>query len=141
MKRIRNWQLFLLIISVVLLTGCSQKLKCKVDTIVDSNKYTSTVVVKFEDNKPSTYNFKDKMMFAALDPNAEIYYHSKYDEYGTLIAGKFARIGNHTDNISLKIKYNFTNNKSAQEDKLLVSRNDSIEVAKKKLEKVGYSCK
>ena len=134
MKRIK---LGVLLIAIVLLTGCTSKLNCKIDT----NNYTSKVVVKFENDKPSTYNFKDKMIFAPLDPNAELYYHSKYDEYGTLIAEKFARMGNNSDNIILKIKYDFTKNNSAQENKLLVDRNDSKNNAKTKIENLGYKCK
>ena len=133
----KRTNMVLLLVAILLLTGCSNQLKCKIDT----NNYTSTLVVKYKNDKPTTYSFKDKMMFAALDPNAEIYYHSKYEEHGTLIAEKFAKMRNHTDNISLKINYDFTKNNSAQEDKLLVGRNDSKNSAKTKLESLGYKCK
>ena len=134
MKRVK---LVMLLIAVLLLTGCANTLKCKIDT----NNYTSKVVIKFKNNKPSTYKFKDKMMFSPQAPEAELYYHSKYDEHGTLIAEKFAKMRNNVDNITLKVKYDFTKNNSTQEDKLLVSRNDSKNDAKTKIENLGYKCK
>ena len=137
----KKTKIIVLLIATLALTGCANQLKCKIDTINDSNEYTSTVSVHFKNNKPSTYSFKDKMMFPPLAPEAELYYHSKAEEYGTLIAEKFARMGNHSDNITLKIKYDFNKNNSSQENKLLVSRNDSKETAKSKLESLGYTCK
>ena len=134
MKRIN---IILLLISLVMLTGCSNQLKCKINT----NTYTSTVKVKFSDGKPSKYTFNEKMTFDPLSPDAELYYHSKYDEYGVLISEKFARMGNNSDNITLKIKYDFTKNNSAQENKLLVSRTDTKNDAKTKIESLGYKCK
>lgn len=138
MKRVK---LLILTVAVLTLTGCANTLKCKVDTVVDSNKYTSTIVVKFKDGTPSTYSFKDKMMFPPLAPEAELYYHAKAEEYGILVAEKLARMGNNSDNITLKVKYDFNKNKSTQENKILVGRNDSKEVAKKKIENLGYTCK
>ena len=137
----KNKKLIVLLITVLVLTGCANKLKCKIDTVSDSNEYTSTVVVHFKNDKPSTYSFKDKMMFPPLAPEAELYYHSKAEEYGTLIYEKHARMGNNSDNITLKIKYDFNKDNSSQEDKLLVSRNDSKDTAKSKIESLGYSCK
>lgn len=134
MKRVK---LVGILIAVLLLTGCSDTLKCKIDT----NNYESNVVVKFKNDKPSTYKFTDKMMFSPQAPEAELYYHSKYDEYGTLIAEKFAKMRNNADNITLKIKYDFTKNNSLQEDKILVDRNDSKNDAKTKIENLGYKCK
>ena len=58
-----------------------------------------------------------------------------------MIAEKRARISNNADNITLKIKYDFNKHNSAQENKILVGRDDSIEAAKSKLENVGYTCK
>ena len=130
-------KLIILLMVLVTLTGCSSKLKCKINT----NNYTSTVVVHFKGDKPSTYSFKDKMMFSPTAPEAELYYHSKADEYGTLIAEKFAKMGNNTDNITLKVKYDFNKNNSAQENKILVGRNDSKHAAKLKIESLGYTCK
>lgn len=141
MKRIKRKELILLFVVTVLLTGCGNKLKCEIDGLVEGRKYTSTVVVKFKDEKPSTYSFKDKMMFDPEDPNAEIYYHSKYDEYSTLLSEKKARISNNTDNISFKVKYDFEEDHSSQENKILIGRDDSREIAKNKLENVGYRCK
>ena len=110
MKRVKGKELVILSIIIILLTGCAPKIECKANAIVDSHKYTSAIVVSFENNKPLKYAFKDKMMFDPDDPNAELYYHAKYEEYGTLIAEKRARMSNNTDNISLKIKYNFSIN-------------------------------
>lgn len=141
MKRIKRRELILLLVVTVLLTGCAPKLKCKIDGLVEGRKYTSTVVVKFEDDKPSTYSFKDKMMFDPQAAEAELYYHSKYEEYGTLIAEKRARISNNADNITLKINYDFNKHNSSQENKILVGRDDSMAAAKSKLENVGYTCK
>lgn len=141
MKRVKGKELVILSIIIILLTGCAPKIECKANAIVDSHKYTSAIVVSFENNKPLKYVFKDKMMFDPDDPNAELYYHAKYEEYGTLIAEKRAKMSNNTDNISLKIKYNFSKYHSAQEDKILIDRDDSMEDVKNKLESVGYSCK
>ncbi|MBQ6546673.1 MAG: hypothetical protein IJL74_01590 [Bacilli bacterium] len=134
MKRMK---LVILLMAVVALTGCANKLKCKINT----DNYSSTVVVHFKSHKPSTYSFKDKMMFSPLAPEAELYYHSKAEEYSTLIAEKLARMGNNSDNITLKVKYDFNKNNSTQEDKILVGRNDSKNDAKKKIESLGYKCK
>lgn len=138
MKRIKGMNL-LFLISVLLLTGCSaSKLKCEIKT----NNYTAKVVVKYsDDNKPTKYKFNDKMLFSATSSNAEIYYHSKYAEYGTLIAEKFAHMRNTPEYVQLKIKYDFTKNNSAQENKLLINKTDSKENAKQKLENLGYKCK
>ena len=137
----KKTKLIILLIAVVALTGCANKLKCKIETTLDSNKYTSTIVVKFKNGKPSTYSFKDKMMFEPLAPEAELYYHSKAEEYGILISEKLAKARNNSDNITLKVKYDFNKNNSAQENKILVGRNDSKNDAKKKIENLGYQCK
>lgn len=137
MKRIKSMSL-LFLISVLLLTGCSSnKLKCEIKT----NNYTSKVVIDYSDDKPTKYKFNDKMLFSATSSSAEIYYHSKYAEYGTLIAEKFAHMRNTPEYVEMKIKYDFTKNNSAQENKLLISKTDSKENAKQKLENLGYKCK
>lgn len=136
MRRSKGCWLVLFLV-VVLLTGCSNKLKCNIKT----NNYVSKVVIGYEDDKPTTYNFSDKMMFSVQAPEAEIYYHSKYYEYGTLISEKYAKMRNAADYVSLKIKYDFTKNQSEQENKLLVNREDSKKDAIKKLKNSGYKCK
>ena len=136
MKRVKGYKLMLVLV-VFLLTGCSNKLKCEIDT----NNYTSKVIITYKGDKPITYNFKDKMLFSLQDAEAEIYYHSKYTEYGTLIAEKYAKMRNAPEYVSLNIKYDFTKNKSNQEDKILISKDDSKEKSKIKLESLGYKCK
>ena len=136
MKRSKGCWLVLFLV-IVLLTGCSNKLKCNIKT----NNYISKLVIMYDGDKPTTYSFSDKMMFAPQAPEAEIYYHSKYYEYGTLISEKFAKMRNAADYVSLRIKYDFTKNHSEQENKLLISKDDSKEAAIKKLKNSGYTCK
>lgn len=137
MKRIKTTKIIFMLAFIILLTGCQNNLKCTIKT----NNYTSQIKITYKNDKPIEYKYEDKMMFSPQDPEAEIYYHSKYEEYGTLIAEKHARMGNHTDNITLKIHYDFTKNNSQQENKLLISRNDTPKNAITKIESLGYKCK
>lgn len=136
MKRVKSKYILLLLI-VVLLTGCGNKLKCEIKT----NNYNSKLVVAYKSEKPSSYKFEDKMTFSVDAPEAELYYHSKYEEYNTLLTEKYASIKNRYDGVSMDIKYDFTKDKSAQENILLVQRDDTKEQAKSKLESLGYKCK
>lgn len=134
MKRIK---LVLLLLSVFILTGCANTLKCEIKT----NNYESKVKVTYKDDKPTKYVFKDKMLFSPTSADAELYYHSKYEEYNTLISEKHARLHNRAKDVSMEIKYDFTTDTSGQEGKLLISRNDTKGTAIKKIEDLGYKCK
>lgn len=137
MKRIKDKKILLLLL-VILLTGCNSKLKCEIKT----RNYTSKVSITFnKDNAPVKYDFKDKMLFNVNDAGAEIYYHSKYDEYGILLAEKHGYMRNAPEYISLTIKYDFTKHNSKQENKLLVNKTDTKEIALTKLKEAGYTCK
>lgn len=134
MKRIK---ILLLITMLFLITGCSNNLKCNIDT----NNYTSTIKIKFKDDKPINYSYKDKMSFPLESTDSEIYYHSKYNEYNTLINEKHAFLRDAADSVTLKISYDFTKDNSKDEKKLLISRDDTIKSATKKIESSGYKCK
>lgn len=137
MKRIKGFNVLLLLL-VLLLTGCStSKLKCE----IKKNNYTAKTVISYSEDKPTKYKFNDKMLFSATSSEAEIYYHSKYADYGTLIAEKYAYIRNTPEYVAVKINYDFAKNNSIQENKLLINRNDSKESAKEKLENLGYKCR
>ena len=79
MKRIK---ILLLIATIFLLTGCANTLKCNIET----NNYSSSIKIKFKDDKPTKYKYEDEMKFSADSADTEIYYHSKYNEYSTLIS-------------------------------------------------------
>lgn len=134
MKRIK---ILLLITTIFLVTGCSNTLKCNIET----NNYSSTIELKFKDDKPTKYKYKDEMKFSADSADTEIYYHSKYNEYSTLISEKHAHLRNNIDNVTLKITYDFTEDKSEGEKTLIINRNDTIKTATQKIESSGYKCK
>ena len=71
MKRIK---MLLILIIPIFLTGCSETLKCTIET----NNYKSKIKIKFEKDKPTTYKYKDEMRFSPSSTDAEIYYHSKF---------------------------------------------------------------
>ena len=134
MKRIK---ILLLIANIFLLTGCANTLKCNIET----SNYNSSIKIKFKNDKPAQYKFKDEMKFSRDSADTEIYYHSKYNEYSTLISEKHAHLRNKIDRVSLKITYDFTKDKSEVENKLLINRNDTIKTATQKIESSGYKCK
>ena len=134
MKRIK---ILLLIATIFLLTGCANTLKCNIET----SNYNSSIKIKFKNDKPAQYKFKDEMKFSRDSTDTEIYYHSKYNEYSTLISEKHAHLRNKIDSVSLKITYDFTKDKSEVENKLLINRNDTIKTATQKIESSGYKCK
>ena len=135
MKRIKS---LIILLMPLLLTGCATTLKCEINT----NNYTSTVKIKFENDKPTTYKYSDEMIFTdPLSTDSELYYHSKYEEYSFLITEKYATLSNHNDKVKLKINYDFTKDKTKNENKLLISKNDTLKEASKKIESSGYTCK
>ncbi len=142
-----KWVIVILVVALIvgsttMFILVHNKVRCTIRT----NNYTSTVVVTYGGKKetrntPIKYKFKDKMKFDATDSDAELYYHSKYDEYGTLLAEKYGYMTNTAYYVSLKIDYDFTKDNSKQENKLLISRNDTREQATVKLKNAGYTCK
>ena len=76
-----------------------------------------------------------------LNTDSELYYHTKYTSYSYLISDNYARITNHNNKVKLKINYDFTKDKSQGENKLLISKKDTIKTATQKIEKSGYTCK
>lgn len=131
-------RILLLIIPVILLTGCSNSLKCE----IENNNQDSSIKIKFTDNKPTTYKFRDDMNFGnTLDADSELYLDNKLTQYRDLIADKYADVIERQGVVKVKIDYDFTKNKSIGENTLLISRDDTQEIAKQKIEKVGYICK
>ena len=134
MKRIK---MLLILIIPIFLTGCSETLKCTIET----NNYSSEIKIKFKDDKPTTYKYKDVMSFSATQTDSEIYYHSKYDQYSILISDKYANLRDKANGVYLKINYDFTKDKSNGENTLLISRNDTQKIALQKIKSSGYTCK
>lgn len=133
----KKTKFLLIIVAVIFLTGCSNSLKCKVET----KNYDSTIKITFKDDKPIKYKYKDEMRFSAKTADNEIYYHSKYSEYSTLISEKYAHVRNNQSNVSMKVNYDFEKDSSSDEKKLLISRNDTKKTATEKIESSGYTCK
>ena len=134
MKRIK---MLLILIIPIFLTGCSETLKCTIET----NNYKSKIKIKFEKDKPTTYKYKDEMRFSSSSTDAEIYYHSKYDQYSLIISDKHANLRDKADGVYLKINYDFTKDKSEGENSLLITRNDTKKTALQKIQSSGYTCK
>ena len=135
MKRIK---IVLLLLAPLLLTGCASTLKCEIDT----SNYTSKIKIKFEEEKPLTYKYKDEMVFNNnLSTDSELYYHTQYSKYSYLISEEVAKVTNFANKVSVDINYNFNVNKSQHENILLISRNDTMKEAIKKIESSGYKCK
>ena len=135
MKRIK---IVILVFAVFMLTGCADTLKCEIDT----SNYTSSVKVVFENNKPASYKYSDKMIFNDnLSTDSELYYHSQYSKYSYLVSEDFAKVTNFANKVSVDIEYNFNESNSQGEESLLVSRNDNMKSASKKIESLGYKCK
>lgn len=127
----------IILISFIIFQNTSDVIKCNIDT----NNYVSQLKVKFENDKPVKYKFKDKMFFSFDAPESEIYYHSKYSEYGYLIAEDYASIRNNRTNVTIHINYNFEKDNSVQENKLIIKRTDTKKSALEKIENFGYKCK
>lgn len=135
MKRIKGLNLILI---CLILTGCKDTLKCEIDT----PNYKSEIKIKFENDKPTTYKQKETMIYSdSLDPESEIYYHSQYEKYSYLITDKHVKISNHNNEVTTKIQYDFTQDKSTGETELPISKNDTREKIKQKLESSSYTCK
>lgn len=134
MKRIK---ILMLLIVPVLLTGCADTLKCEIET----NNYNSTIKIKYEEDKPVSYNFKDEMLFSKDSTDSELYYHSKYTEYDHLIMNKYATMRNTGTTVSTKINYDFAKNDKETENKLLITKTDTKKQATKKIKSLGYTCK
>ena len=94
MKRIK---IVVLLVAVFLLTGCSDTLKCNIDT----KNYTSDIKIVFENDKPVSYEFSDKMIFDDnLSTDSELYYHSKFSQYSYLLSEEFSKVTNFAFEIS-----------------------------------------
>lgn len=135
MKRIK---IVLLLLAPLLLTGCASTLKCEIET----SNYNSKVKIKFKEDKPLTYKYKDKMIFTNnLSTDSELYYHTQYSKYSYLITEDIAKVTNFANKVSVDINYNYNENQSQYENLLLITRNDTIKEATKKIENLGYKCK
>ena len=134
MKKIK---ILLLILITIILTGCTNTLKCNIKT----DNYTSNIKVKFKNNKPIIYKFKDKMYFSKSPIDKKEYYKEKYDKYNLLILNNNMNLNNKKSYISTKINYNFNKNNIKQENKLLIKRNYTRKQTLKKIKSLGYTCK
>ena len=134
MKKIK---ILLLILISIILTGCTNTLNCSIKT----DNYTSSIKVKFKNNKPVTYQFKDKMNFSKSPINKKEYYKEKYNKYNNLISNKNMKLKNKKNYISTKLNYNFNKRKIRQESTLLIKRNYTKKQTLKIIKKLGYICK
>ena len=134
MKRIKVLLVFVCLFG---LTGCANTLKCSIET----SNYDANVKIKFKDDKPISYKYKDVMRFSENSSDAEIYYHSKYNDYSNLISDKLAHVRNKPVGVFVKINYDFNKNNSLGESTLLIERNDTKKIASEKIESLGYTCK
>lgn len=133
----KKTKILLLILISIMLIGCTNTVNCNIKT----NNYTSSIKVKFKDNKPLTYKFKDKMNFSKTSINKKEYYKEKYNKYNNLILTKNMKLKNKSNYISTKINYNFKKNKEKQENVLLIKRNYTRKQTLKKIKSLGYTCK
>lgn len=133
----KNIKILLLILIPIILTGCNNTLNCNIKT----DNYTSNIKVKFKNNKPIIYKFKDKMFFSKSSINQKDYYKEKYNKYNLLILNKNMKLKNKNNYISTKINYNFNKNKIKQENNLLIQRNYTRKQTLKKIKSLGYTCK
>ena len=129
-------KILLLIAIPILLTGCKNSLTCTIKT----NTYKSKVTISYKDDKPETYKQIEKIYFAQQDTK-NIYYNLKTNEYLKLIKEKHTKIKKKKKSIKIKTTYNFLKNKSFQENKLLISKQDTKKQAYKKIKNLGYTCK
>ncbi len=120
-----------------MLIGCTNTINCNIKT----DNYNSNIKVKFRNNKPLTYTYKDKMFFSKTSINKKHYYQDKYNRYNDLIQNKNIKLKNKKNYISTKINYNFRQNNTKQENKLLIKRNDTKKQTLKKIKSLGYNCK
>ena len=133
----KKLKILLLILISIILTGCTNTINCNIKT----DNYTSNIKVKFKNNKPIIYKFKDKMTFSKTSLNKEKYYKNKYNKYSNLILHKNMKIKTKKNYISTRIKYNFKKNYTKQENKLLIKRDYTKKQTLKKIKSLGYICK
>lgn len=115
----------------------SKLLICKADT----ENFTAKVVIKFEEDKPIWYKYKDEMeFFGQIGTDSEFYYHSLSIRYDYLISERKAVLTNSGNKIKANIWYDFTKDSEAGDSLLLVGRNNTRESAKKKIESINYVC-
>lgn len=115
----------------------SKLLICKADT----ENFTAKVTIKFEENKPVWYKYKDEMeFFGQIGTDSEFYYHSLNSKYDYLISEHKAVISNAGNKIKTNIWYDFTKDSEEGDSLLLVDRKSTRESAKKKIESINYVC-
>ena len=115
----------------------SKLLICKADT----ENFTARVVIKFEDDKPIWYKYKDEMeFFGQIGTDSEFYYHSLNIKYDYLVSEHKAVLTNSGNKIKTNIWYDFVNDPVSGDSLLLVGRDNTRSSAKKKIESVNYVC-
>ena len=126
----------LVLITILLLTGCSNNLKCNIKT----NTYKSKIIITFQNNKPKNYLKKENIYFTNKDTK-NIYYKLKTNEYKYLINNDYTKIKNRKNKIYIKTKYNFQKKKKEIESKLEIEKNDTRKKSYQKIKSLGYTCK
>ena len=121
-------------ISILFLTGCSNTLKCNVET----KSYSSKIKIVFKNNKPKKYILKDIREFNIYDKDLNNYYKNKKKEYISLIAIENAKIFKGKDYVLSKINYDF--NSDIKCDFILIDKDDNLAKSIEKIESSGYIC-
>ena len=124
-------------IVVILLTGCTNSLNCRIKT----DNYNAKIEIIFKDDKPYKYLFKDKMFFYDKPLDKYFYYKRKTKDYDSLIAFKSARVLNKRNKVISFVNYNFLRENNYTKDKLFINKHDNIKSSIKKIEDLGYTCK
>ena len=126
-------KIIILLFMLFVLTGCSTKLKCKINT----DRYKSKITIKYKEDKPIKYLFKDRMIFDIKDKNKDIYYKRKQTEYKSLINNYSAKVINKNKKVISSVNYNFKKDINSY---LLIDKNDNIKSSIIKIESIGYRC-
>ena len=127
-------KVLVLLIMLLILTGCTNTLKCNIKI----DDYSAKVKIKFKNKKPFSYKFKDIMEFDLLDENINWYYNLKNEEYKSF--ENYSNIKKGKDYVSTKINYKFNDNKIS-DNLLLINKNDKRVEILQKIESLGYKCK
>ena len=130
-------RIVLLTLISFLLIGCTNTINCNIKTY----NFNSNIKIKFKNNKPLIYKYRDNMNFSKSSINKKDYYKEKYNKYNSLILNKNIKLINKKNYISTKINYNFKKDNIKQENILLIKRNYTKKQTLKKIKSLGYTCK
>lgn len=132
-----NERRLIILLIILLLTGCSRTLDCKIKT----DNYQAKVSIVFKNGAPRKYLFKDKMSFKNSPLDKYFYLKKKKREYKPLTNYNQAKIIETKNKVKTSINYNFLKENDYNKNKLLINKNDNIKSSIKKIESYGYKCR